>query len=541
MAKTVYLLLKNRLQALAFSMFKMSKGKKTSTTKTVLLTLLAVYLFFCIFLFMTFLFAAIAPPLIHAGQQWLYFAIAAAVSLLFCLIGSVFTAQSYLFEAKDNELLLSMPVKPSAILLSRLLMLLVLTYIYELLIMIPSAVAYSFFAAFTPFGLLCFVLGAFLLPLLAVALSCVLGWLMGLLFARLRRKNIVVALLMFALIGLYLYLYTNLQSYLDQLVANSEQIAQVVRQFLPPAYSFGCAVGQQDVLHMLLLILWCVLPIGAVYWFLSKRFVRMVTATKTLGRVKYKEQKLRKNSVKMALLKKEIAYFLSMPSYILNCSFGTIMAVLAAGVMLFEGDKLLVMLRDVSPGLTAILPVLWCAVISLCCAMNDVSAPSISLEGKTLWILKAQPVPVMDIFFAKSLTNLIVSAPGIVVAAVVGAIVMPFGVADILLLLLVPALVCVFSGMLGVCVNLLCPRFDWVNETAVIKQSASVLIALLAGIILSAPPFVIAFVLALFASLVSAISGTLALVFCVLYFILLNVLLYLFMRFKGQKIFARLS
>ena len=64
MAKTVYLLLKNRLQALAFSMFKMSKGKKTSTTKTVLLTLLAVYLFFCIFLFMTFLFAAIAPPLI---------------------------------------------------------------------------------------------------------------------------------------------------------------------------------------------------------------------------------------------------------------------------------------------------------------------------------------------------------------------------------------------------------------------------------------------------------------------------------------------
>ena len=50
----------------------------------------------------------------------------------------MFTAKAQLFEARDNELLLSMPIKPSAILASRMVSLLLLNLGFELLVAIPA-------------------------------------------------------------------------------------------------------------------------------------------------------------------------------------------------------------------------------------------------------------------------------------------------------------------------------------------------------------------------------------------------------------------
>lgn len=74
------------------------------------------------------------------------------------------------------------------------------------------------------------------------------------------------------------------------------------------------------------------------------------------------------------------------------------------------------------------------------------------------------------------MSNLAVSLPGILIAAVISWFVLPVGIVDCVLMLVLPVLVCTFTGMLGLGVNLLCPRFDWVNETSVIKQSMAVLL-----------------------------------------------------------------
>ena len=46
------------------------------------------------------------------------------------------------------------------------------------------------------------------------------------------------------------------------------------------------------------------------------------------------------------------------------------------------------------------------------------------------------------------------------------------------MVVLVPALTCVFGALLGVAVNLRYPKFDYINETAVIKNSMSVTVTL---------------------------------------------------------------
>ena len=88
------------------------------------------------------LFGALCQPLCEAGLNWLYFAIMGIVGILLSFIGSVMMTKSQLYDAKDNELLLSMPISPGQILAGRLLSLLLLNYIYQSFVMIPAGVIY---------------------------------------------------------------------------------------------------------------------------------------------------------------------------------------------------------------------------------------------------------------------------------------------------------------------------------------------------------------------------------------------------------------
>ena len=48
-----------------------------------------------------------------------------------------------------------------------------------------------------------------------------------------------------------------------------------------------------------------------------------------------------------------------------------------------------------------IISVLLCAVMGLVAAMNDMAAPSVSLEGKSLWLLQSTPVTPWQVLRAK--------------------------------------------------------------------------------------------------------------------------------------------
>lgn len=58
----------------------------------------------------TYLSLSICEPLSAAGMDWLYFALMGLIAILLGSFGSVFNTYSGLYLAKDNDLLLSMPI-----------------------------------------------------------------------------------------------------------------------------------------------------------------------------------------------------------------------------------------------------------------------------------------------------------------------------------------------------------------------------------------------------------------------------------------------
>ena len=530
-------LIKARFASMFSSMFRGNRGKKKRGPLIKILSgVLAVYVIAQFLVMFGFMFDAILPPLLQANLGWLYFALVGIMAFGFIFVGSVLMTQSTLYEAKDNEMLLSMPIPPRMILISRMLTLLGVNFVFEVLICIPAAVVYAMHAPVTFIGSVYFVIAFLFLPLMAMALSSLFGWLLALISSRVRVKTLLVTAMSIVFLLAYFYVFSSLSDYLNYLIANGAQIASAVQRALFPAYHLGLAVAQGNTGSLLIFILCAVVPFGLVYLVLSANFIRIVTARPGAARAKYREKPLKVSGAVTALVRKELKHFFSSPMYILNASMGVIFTCILPIALLFNRDLLAVLFADEFPGIAGLTGPFVLLVLCGIATTNIISAPSISLEGKNLWIAQSIPVKASDVLMSKAFTHMTVCLPSVLFAGVMLNLILDINPLTRVLLFLTPAALTVFQAMFGVAVNLRFPKFDWISEMIAVKQGASTLIAMFGSMALVALPTI------LYASILSSLIRP------EIYIALVTVLiaglaagLNVFLKTKGGKMFSALS
>ena len=288
-----------------------------------------------------------------------------------------------------------------------------------------------------------------------------------------RNKTVITLVLYLAFLAAYFYFYMNLQQLLTELIANSERIAGALVAVYP-LYAFGRA-SLGSLPHALGFAACCVVPFALVYAILSRGFLAVTTRRPSVKKLVYRERALKTSGVGAALLRKELGRFAANGMYILNAAMGSVLTVAAAVALIIYRDEAALLLSALPEGMGE------GAVILALCFLNAtdvISAPSISLESKTLWLLKSLPVPAGRILMAKVYLHLVIALPPTLIASACCCAALPFPPAGAAMVVLIPALTCVFGALLGVAVNLRYPKFDYINETAVIKNSMSVTVTL---------------------------------------------------------------
>ena len=521
------ILVKAQMQSVLASLVRSKKGKNASLLAAVLLVLLLAAVFLFAFGAM---FLALAEPFNAAGLGWFYFALAAATAFALGFVGSVFTAQQQLFAARDNELLLSMPIAPRHILGARMVVLLLINYALTLVVLVPAIVIWAANVGISATGLIGFIISALLLPLLILTFTCFFAWILALISARMRNKTIVTTVLYILFLIAYFYFYMNMQSLLTELIQNSEQISGAFVSIYP-LYAFGqAALG--NWLHLAGFAACCIVPFAIVYAILSRGFLAVTTRRSAAKKLVYRERTLTVSGLRSALLKKELGRFAANGMYILNAAMGSIMTILAAVALLIYSGKLAPILTIIPDGWAA---GILTAVLCFLCGTDVISAPSISLEGKTLWLLKSLPVRPRDILLGKVNLHLVIALPSTLIASVCCVIALPMGIAGSVAVILVPALMCVFGALLGVVMNLRFPKFDYINETAVIKNSASVALTMFASWGILAVPIII-----YVAALSSVMSATVMLYIFAAVLAILCAAMYAYLGRGGERRFNEL-
>ena len=475
------------IKAMFAAMFTRSRARVKASGKRRFLTgkagviaaiLLAVYCIGAFGLMFFGLFMSVRDIFIQLDIAWLYFAVAGVLVFTMCTITCIFTAQSQIFNAKDNELLLSFPIRPSSILLARILTLLVVEYAFEALITIPALLVWLLGGYGSALGIVFFVVGFVLLPLLALAVACLLAWIITLITARMRRKNIATLVVSVGFLIAYFMFFGNMQSNIQKLMENGAEIAAAFRRGFPPVYFYGNALANGAPLDALLFALCCVIPFAAIIALLSANFIKVATTKRGAKRIVYSEKAVKTSTALRALTRRELAHYASNPMFILNMTMGSLMMVLAGGFALVKRDmvtELMAQLSQMVPGLTPGL--LIGAALAFCATTNCASASLISIEGRTLWIARSMPVRSRDSMLAKLLMHAHIGVwPG-VLASLLGVIALkPSSITDMLIAFLLPILFTILMGTGGLALNILLPKFNWVNEVQPVKQGLPVML-----------------------------------------------------------------
>lgn len=446
-----------------------------------------VLLYLLIFGFLGGVFYMVAKmlcvPLVRVEFGWLYFAVMGLIALFMGVFGSVFNTYASLYNAKDNDLLLSMPIPSGRILLVRLSGVYIMGLMYELIVMIPAQIVWFRNAGVDMAGVVCTLLIPLVLSMLVLVLSAVLGWLVSLISGRLKYKNIMVVILSLAFIAAYYYFYGQAYAILQSILADPQMFGSRARSILYPLYHMGLA-AEGNVLSMLVFVAIVGLLFGIAYLVLSRSFLKIATANRGTAKAQYKEQRATVRSVSRALFQKELRRFLSSANYMLNCGLGVVLMLVSAGALLWKRVVIREMLFGVFAGEEGMIALIATGAVCLLSSMNNITAPSVSLEGKNLWLAQVLPVSGKQVLMAKLRLHLTLTLiPAAVLVTAVEWVLKPsLGLA--ILIPVAAALFILLMASFGLFINLKTPNLNWTSEIIPIKQSAGVILSLFGGWVL---------------------------------------------------------
>jgi ABC-2 type transport system permease protein len=182
-----------------------------------------------------------------------------------------------------------------------------------------------------------------------------------------------------------------------------------------------------------------------------------------------------------ALLSKEFGRFTSSANYMLNCGLGVLLIPAMGVLLLLKGREVCEAVGEAISGRPDCTAILICAALCMLASMNDMVTPSVSLEGKNLWIPQSLPVEPKRILRAKMAVQLILTGIPMLLAAACGAIVVPAPAAVKAMVFIMPLVYVLFSAVCGMVIGIRMPLLNWTNEIVPIKQSGAVAIILFGG------------------------------------------------------------
>ncbi len=450
-------------------------GKRRSTKTTAALAAVIVVAFASLGFIFYEMGNMLCAPMAEAGLAWVYFAFMGAIATAFGVIGSIFMAKSTLYEAKDNDLLFSMPIPAWLVLFSRMVGLYFFTLLFEALIFLPASLVYFIKVEFSATVLVGALAVQLLMPLGTLAICCILGWALAWVAAKLPMKNFFTLLLSVAFFVLYFFVYSELTEYISYVLTHGEAVGRVMKTVL---YPFG-KLGEACTGDMLSLLLFALMFIGAyalVYLVIAKTYIRWATANKGGRKVKYKSKAQKQNSCMGALLKKELLRYTKNPMVTMNCILATIFLFVLPFIALFGGE-LTQAIRE-AEGADELFAMILALIVCAICAMNMISASSVSLEGESLWVLRAMPVQTEQVLLAKCVFHWVVTAVPAAFCTVFLSILYQIGVGYSACALLVVLLFVALTSTLGLTINLKLPNLHWKNELIAVKQSMSAVLSM---------------------------------------------------------------
>lgn len=432
-----------------------------------------------------------ADALKAVGMLDLQITMSFILSVIIIIFTSIYKAQGLLFSSKDYYLLMSMPIKPNIILITKMLNLLIMNYFVLIFTFLPQAIVYFIKAENSSLYFLYLAVVFIFLPLIPIVLSSIIAFLISFISSRLKYKNLIINFGSILLILLIILISFYSGDLIQKIILSSKSISEGISKIYPPLIYATRALTVLNIKDLAIFIGISIVAFSIFIVIFSRSFKEInLRLEETYRRSDYKLGKITSSSKTAALLKKEARRYFSTPIYLLNTIIGPILLLIAAIATIIFGKEAIYTIAELEFS-DQLIPLFIAAIVCGSLSMSCTSSSSISLEGKNLWILKSTPIVEKEIFKGKIALNILLILPAALISNLIFYISLKFSLANLIFLLIITIIYSFVTAILGLIVNLYFPKLEWISETTVVKQSTSVFVQmLLSAFIVAVPIFV---------------------------------------------------
>ncbi len=452
---------------------------------------------------------------------------------LVSLFMSIYKASGYLFSFKDYDMLMSLPVKTSEVLISKLILLYIANFIITIIMGLPSLIVYGIKSSSGAIYYIFAFLAMFFISLFPMLIGSVFSFVLGKISTRFKSTNIAMIIGSIILMVLLMVVPNFIGNVSPEFIQDITGLMDAISNAYFPIALYVNALVDLDIISLVGFILVSIVPFFIFVYIFSKSFKSInAKMNESFKASSYKMESLKVSSALKALYKKELNFYFSSYIYVLNTAMGMIMmTILTVGIAVFGGDKVAQFLE--MPLMGEFMAPVIIAIASVCVCLNCTTSSSISLEGKKFWIVKSLPIKSTEIIKSKILVNLTIIIPALIINTMILAVALKISMIQYMIFLGITTLYAFLISMTGIIVNLYLPKLEWKSHVEVVKQSASAMISMLIGAISVAVPAL------LYIAIKPASFNTFS-VIVALGLLTVNLLLWVVIKTKGVRRFNML-
>ena len=517
------------------NLFKISTKKNTKFTRVGLPIIIAIILMLSMMTYSDQLILTLKP----INMEFVLLTIFIVMTSVITFLEGIYKSGSLVFNCKDDNLMFSLPIKKSTVLFIRLLKFYVFELMYNSIFLIPSIIVYAIYTKPDFTFYLVTLISLFLFPIIPIVLSSIISFITSLVSSKFRGKNIVETILSFILMFAIMFISYGSDGLVIKIAKSASSINEKITSIYYPAGAYVELITEFNILKLLEFI-GINLTIFACLTFILGKFYFKINSSVKAVRTKRgnKTYNFKMKSQTHSLVKKELNRFINSPVFITNAAFGLILFIIGCIYVTVKIDDTVYKTMPFLKGniIDTIMPLLLFAFISFSSFMTSITSSMISLEGRSLGILKSLPVKPYTVVKSKVLTAVMIMIPVLLVGSIIIFIKFKFSLINIILILITVVLLPLISSTIGIIVNLKYPKMDAKNDTEVVKQSMSSMISVFIGMGLSGLT-----IYTLYKSVLAGINTNMILVIFILAFMVIYFGLKIFLKRTCNKDFNNIA
>lgn len=470
-------------------------SKKKLNKKSIFFWLIAI-----IFFGVTYVSYEIIKFLVDVGQKEIFINLYFPILIMILAFQAILSCANIFFFSKETENVLYMPIKPTELLISKFITLLVMLYFSEGIITVVPLTLYGMMSSSSFIYYLWELLIIAIYPIFVAGIVSILTFILMRFSKFIRNKEVFQVITALLLVTVILVLEFSLTKQLFNIESNEQALGQMIslqdrmqnvnKMFLITSPTIKMLTNPQKataIIEFISIVGVCSIEL-VVFLLIGKTtyikdILRNIVSKGKIAKANKRiniSKKAKQKSITKAYVLKEIKLLLRNPSFFMQCIYPVIMLLISCIILVFriypviieamQDDEIKHAIENLKFNSEVVCDIL--IALQVMFSISNISLTAISRDGKDAALIKYIPIELYKQFIYKNIPQFVINMLiSIIILGLIWYVIPSIKAIYILSIFVTSIFINLINCYLMLIVDLRRPNLDWATEEAVVKKS----------------------------------------------------------------------